>query len=121
MLKWRQSGLWAALAIGLAGVSGCAWFDDNKKQPNELSEITQRVEIHRRWKANVGSGLSELYRLMPPVIKGSRRCRRGGACERRHYWHCKCRRSGRSSPHARSTPATPPMSRRSASARRRSC
>ncbi|MGH1438741.1 MAG: outer membrane protein assembly factor BamB [Cellvibrionaceae bacterium] len=47
---------------------GCSWFGDKKKQPNELTDITQRVDIQRRWEADVGSGLSDLYRLMPPTL-----------------------------------------------------
>ncbi len=56
------------LLLVIASVSACSWFGDKQKQPNELTNITQRVTIQQRWEADVGSGLSELYRLMPPVI-----------------------------------------------------
>jgi len=55
------------LAIALTAMS-CSWFGDEKKQPNELTDITQRVDIQRRWKADVGAGSGDLYRLMPPVL-----------------------------------------------------
>lgn len=56
------------LLFAIASISACSWFGDKQKQPNELTDITQRVDIQRRWEANVGSGLSKFYRLMPPVI-----------------------------------------------------
>jgi outer membrane protein assembly factor BamB len=60
------------LLLMIASVSACSWFGDKQKQPNELTNITQRVDIQRRWEVNVGSGLGALYRLMPPVIDKDR-------------------------------------------------
>jgi outer membrane protein assembly factor BamB len=54
----------------ILGLSGCSWFGDKNKgvKPNPLTPLTQRVEIKSRWETNVGSGLSELYRVIPPII-----------------------------------------------------
>lgn len=57
-----------ALLIALASLVGCSWFGDKKAQPNELTEITERVDVQRRWEADVGSGLSDVYRVMAPAI-----------------------------------------------------
>lgn len=56
------------LCLVLASTTACSWFGGDKKRPNKLTDITQRVKVQRRWEANVGSGLSSLYRVMPPVI-----------------------------------------------------
>jgi outer membrane protein assembly factor BamB len=54
----------------LIGLGGCSWFGDKHKglKPNPLTPLTQRVEIKSRWKTKVGSGLSELYRVIPPIV-----------------------------------------------------
>jgi outer membrane protein assembly factor BamB len=51
-------------------LSGCALFDDKSEglKPNPLTPLTQRVEIKSRWQTKVGSGLSELYRVIPPIV-----------------------------------------------------
>lgn len=58
------------LLVLLLGLSGCSWFGGENKgiKPNPLTPLTQRVEIKSRWKAKVGSGLSKLYRVIPPIV-----------------------------------------------------
>jgi len=58
------------LIISLS-VGACSFLGFGKKKgirPNPLTPLTQRVDIQRKWKAKVGSGLSKLYRVIPPVI-----------------------------------------------------
>ena len=53
------------------GVSSCSLFGDDDKKPNKLTPLVQKVAIKERWQVSVGSGLSELYRIMAPVIDGN--------------------------------------------------
>jgi outer membrane protein assembly factor BamB len=62
--------IFSLLLVFTLGLSGCSLFGGKDKgiKPNPLTPLTQRVEIKSRWTANVGSGLSKLYRVIPPII-----------------------------------------------------
>ncbi len=63
---------WVSLLVILSlSVGACSYLGLGKKKgvrPNPLTPLTQRVDIQSRWKVKVGSGLSKLYRVIPPVI-----------------------------------------------------
>jgi outer membrane protein assembly factor BamB len=42
----------------------------NEDRPNELTDLVQKVEVQQRWRKSVGSGLSDVYRIIAPVIEG---------------------------------------------------
>jgi outer membrane protein assembly factor BamB len=42
----------------------------NEDKPNELKDLVQKVSIQERWSKSVGSGLSDVYRIIAPVIDG---------------------------------------------------
>jgi outer membrane protein assembly factor BamB len=63
----------AFLVLMAVSIAACSWFGgDNEKRPSKLTPLVQKVDVQQRWQVSVGSGLSELYRIMPPVIDRNR-------------------------------------------------
>lgn len=68
--KLKLIGLLLIISLSVGACSFLGFGKNKGIRPNPLTPLTQRVDIQSRWKAKVGSGLSKLYRVIPPVIDG---------------------------------------------------
>ncbi|MBL4821328.1 MAG: outer membrane protein assembly factor BamB [Gammaproteobacteria bacterium] len=63
----------AILLTGCGNLNPLSWFaaDDESEQPAELTDITEEVELRRRWSVKVGNGQGDNYTMLTPAIEGN--------------------------------------------------
>ncbi|PLW81334.1 outer membrane protein assembly factor BamB [Kineobactrum sediminis] len=74
----RIMGKWASLLLLSLVLGGCStitgWFsiddDDDPRQPAELQDIDETVDVRKLWSAGVGNGQGEGLYKITPVIGG---------------------------------------------------